>query len=154
MANGANLLLVEHGFHCTSVIGHRSGGYCQTLHRSSTQLRHARATGTALLGTTGDVRRNLKCQPAHGHQAETNQWLIRTATARQRVAVAEYRRPSSLSSPGALPRLRLRLIRHPRTQADFDHGNGSCQGRVSFGGGLLMKVAKLGPRPSIQEERL
>jgi hypothetical protein len=31
---------------------------------------------------------------------------------------------------------------HPPRQADFDNGNGSCQGRTSFDGGLLMKVAK------------
>jgi hypothetical protein len=32
--------------------------------------------------------------------------------------------------------------RHPPTQADFDNGNGSCQGRTSLDGDLLMKVAE------------
>jgi len=35
--------------------------------------------------------------------------------------------------------------RHPPAQADFDNGNGSCQGRNSFQGGLRMKVAKRNP---------
>ena len=38
-----------------------------------------------------------------------------------------------------------RLNRHPPTQAGFDHGNASCQGRASFDGRLHMKVAQ--PEP-------
>jgi len=37
------------------------------------------------------------------------------------------------------------MNRHPPTQADFDNGDGSCHGRTSFDGGLLMKVAE--PEP-------
>jgi hypothetical protein len=40
------------------------------------------------------------------------------------------------------------MNRHPSAQADFDNGNGSCQGRTSFDGGLLLKVAKPEPRCS------
>jgi hypothetical protein len=35
---------------------------------------------------------------------------------------------------------------HPPTQADFDNGNASCQGKTSLDGGLLMKVAEPEPR--------
>jgi hypothetical protein len=38
------------------------------------------------------------------------------------------------------------MNRHPPTQADFDSGNGSCQGRTSLDGSLLMKVAEPEPR--------
>ena len=38
------------------------------------------------------------------------------------------------------------MNRHPPTQAAFDSGNGSCQGKTSFDGGLLMKVAEPEPR--------
>jgi hypothetical protein len=50
-----------------------------------------------------------------------------------------------LTSLAALPKNHFAMNRHPPTQADFDNGNGSCQGRTSFDGGLLMKVAK--PEP-------
>ena len=40
------------------------------------------------------------------------------------------------------------MNRHPPAQADFDNGNGSCQGRTSFNGGLHMKVAEPEPRCS------
>jgi hypothetical protein len=40
------------------------------------------------------------------------------------------------------------MNRHLPAQADFDNGNGSCQGRTSFDGGLHMKVAEPEPRCS------
>jgi hypothetical protein len=40
------------------------------------------------------------------------------------------------------------MKRHPPTQAAFDNGNASWQGRTSFDGGLLMKVADQNPAAS------
>ena len=57
-------------------------------------------------------------------------------------------RLASLAAANALPENHFSRNRHPPGQADFDNGNGSCQGRTSFDGGLLMKVAKPEPRCS------
>jgi hypothetical protein len=38
------------------------------------------------------------------------------------------------------------MNRHPPTQAGFDNGNRSCQGKTRFDGDLLMKVAQPEPR--------
>ena len=57
-------------------------------------------------------------------------------------------RLASLAAANALPENHFSMNRHPPTQADFDNGNGSCQGRTSFDGGLLMKVAEPEPRCS------
>ena len=54
-------------------------------------------------------------------------------------------RLASLAAANALPENHFSMNRHPPGQADFDNGNGSCQGRTSFDGGLLMKVAKRNP---------
>jgi len=43
------------------------------------------------------------------------------------------------------------MNRHPPVQADFDKGNGSCQGRTSLNGDLLMKVAE--PETPLLERR-
>jgi hypothetical protein len=53
-------------------------------------------------------------------------------------------RLASLAATNSRPENRFSMDRHPPTQADFDNGNGSCQGRTSFDGALLMKVAKPG----------
>jgi len=55
-------------------------------------------------------------------------------------------RLASLAATNSLPEKYFSVNRHPPTQADFDSGNGSCQGRNSFDGGLLMKVANPEPR--------
>jgi hypothetical protein len=55
-------------------------------------------------------------------------------------------RLASLAAANALPENHFSMNRHPPTQADFDNGNGSCQRRTSFDGGLLMKVAEPEPR--------
>jgi hypothetical protein len=55
-------------------------------------------------------------------------------------------RLAPLATANALPENHFCMSLHPRTQADFDNGNGSCQGRTSFDGGLLMKVAEPEPR--------
>jgi hypothetical protein len=41
------------------------------------------------------------------------------------------------AAANALPENHFSLNRHPPTQADFDSGNGSCQGRTSLDGDLL-----------------
>jgi hypothetical protein len=53
---------------------------------------------------------------------------------------------ASLAATNSRPEKHFSMNRHPPTQADFDNGNGSCQGKTSFDGRLLMKVAKPEPR--------
>ena len=60
-------------------------------------------------------------------------------------------RLASLAAANALPENHFCMNRHRPAQADFDKGNGSCQGRTSFDGGLLMKVAE--PEPRCFEQR-
>jgi len=50
-----------------------------------------------------------------------------------------------LAATNALPENHFSM-NHPPTQADFDNGSASWQGRTSFDGGLLMKVAEPEPR--------
>lgn len=57
-------------------------------------------------------------------------------------------RLASLAAANPLPENHFSMNRHPPTQADFDNGNGSCQGGTSFDGGLHMKVAEPEPRCS------
>jgi hypothetical protein len=56
------------------------------------------------------------------------------------------RRLASLAATNPRPEHHLSMNCHPPTQAAFDSGNGSCQGRTSFDGSLLMKVAEPEPR--------
>jgi hypothetical protein len=60
-------------------------------------------------------------------------------------------RLASRAAANALPENHFSMNRHPPTQADFDNGNGSCQGRTSLDGDLLMKVAE--PEPRCLEQR-
>jgi hypothetical protein len=60
-------------------------------------------------------------------------------------------RLAPLAAANALPENHFSMNRHPPTQADFDSGNGSCQGRTSLDGDLLMKVAE--PEPRCFEQR-
>jgi hypothetical protein len=55
-------------------------------------------------------------------------------------------RLASLAATNSRPENHFSMNRHPPTPADFDKGNGSCQGKTSFDGRLLMKVAKPEPR--------
>ena len=55
-------------------------------------------------------------------------------------------RLAPLAAANALPENHFSMSLHPPTPADFDNGNGSCQGKTSFDGGLLMKVAEPEPR--------
>lgn len=57
-------------------------------------------------------------------------------------------RLASLAAANPLPENHFAMNRHPPAQADFDNGNGSCQGRTSFDGDLHMKVAEPEPRCS------
>jgi hypothetical protein len=45
-------------------------------------------------------------------------------------------RLASLAAANTLPENHFALNRHPPTRGDFDKGNGSCQGKTSFDGGL------------------
>jgi hypothetical protein len=56
-----------------------------------------------------------------------------------------------LAAANAPPENHFSMNRHPPTQADFDKANGSCQGRTSLDGDLLMKVAE--PEPRCFEQR-
>jgi hypothetical protein len=51
-------------------------------------------------------------------------------------------RLASLAAANPLPENHFSMNRHPSAQAGFDKGNGSCEGRTSFDGGLLMRVAQ------------
>ena len=55
-------------------------------------------------------------------------------------------RLAPLAAANPLPENHIAMNLHPPTQADFDNGNGSCQGKTSLDGDLLMKVAEPGPR--------
>src|SRR3954452_10649219 len=55
-------------------------------------------------------------------------------------------RLASLAATNSRPENHFSMNRHPPTPADFDKGNGSCQGRTSFDGGLHTKVAEPEPR--------
>jgi hypothetical protein len=55
-------------------------------------------------------------------------------------------RLASLAATKSQPENHFSLNCHPPTQAGFDNGNGSCQGKTSFDSDLLMKVAQLEPR--------
>ena len=72
----------------------------------------------------------------------------RTAIALPSIAVGANpeHRLAPLAAANALPENRFAMSLHPPKQADFDNGNGSCQGKTSFDGGLLMKVAEPEPR--------
>ena len=72
----------------------------------------------------------------------------RTAVAVASIAVRANpeHRLAPLAAANALPENHFSLSLHPPTQADFDNGNGSCQGKTSFDGDLLLKVAEPEPR--------
>jgi hypothetical protein len=57
-------------------------------------------------------------------------------------------RLASLAAANPLPENHFSMNRHPPRPADFDNGNGSCQGRTSLDGNPHMKVAEPEPRCS------
>ena len=76
--------------------------------------------------------------PAPGFGCDTPRC---SSAARDRNGTNPEHRPASLAAANPLPENNFSVNRHPRSQADFDNGNGSCQRKTSFDGGLLMKVA-------------
>jgi len=68
----------------------------------------------------------------------------RAAIALSAVAVRANpeQRLASLAATNARPENDFSMNHHPPTQAGFDKGNGSCQGKTSFDGDLPMKVAQ------------
>ena len=96
------------------------------------------AFGTLLIAVVG-----RPVLPAPGFTAAR-----RTAVALSAVAMCTNpeHRLASLAAANPLPENHFSLNRHPPRQADFDNGNGSCQGRTSLDGDLLMKVAEPEPR--------
>ena len=60
-------------------------------------------------------------------------------------------RLASLAATNPQPQYHFSMNRHTSTPADFDNGNGSCQGKTSFDGRLPVKVAT--PEPRCFEQR-
>lgn len=131
--------------------------WCRRNDRRGRLIRHARPAlalavlrlpipvveptfGTLLIAAVG-----LPVLPAPGFGAARRAAIALSAIA---MCADPEHRLASLAAANALPENHFSLNRRPPTQADFDNGNGSCQGRTSFGGGLLMKVAKPEPRCS------
>jgi hypothetical protein len=96
------------------------------------------AFGTPLMTTVGST---ALLAPGFGAAS-------RTAIALPSITVRANpeHRLAPLAAANALPENHFSMSLHPPTQADFDNGNGSCQGGTSFNGGLLMKVAEPEPR--------
>jgi hypothetical protein len=72
----------------------------------------------------------------------------RTAIALSAVAVRTNpeQHLAPLAATNSRPENYFSMNRHPPTQAGFDNGNSSCQGKTSFDGDLPMKVAQPEPR--------
>ena len=81
--------------------------------------------------------------PAPGFRAASLAAILLPAIT---VATNPEHRLASRAAANALPENHFAMSLHPPRQADFDNGNGSCQGRTRFHGGLLMKVAEPEPR--------
>lgn len=132
-----------------------TAAWCRRNDRKGRLIRHARpaaalavvllpipvvesAFGTLLIAAVG-----RPVLPASGFAAAR-----RAAVALPTVAMCANpeHRLASLATANALPENHFSMNRHPPRQADFDNGNGSCQGRTSFDGGLLLKVAE--PEPA------
>jgi hypothetical protein len=96
------------------------------------------AFGTLLIAAVG-----RPVLPAPGFAAARRAAIALSAIA---MCANPEHRLAPLAAANALPENHFSMNRHPPAQADFDKGNGSCQGRTSFDGGLLMKVAKPEPR--------
>ncbi|HLV96024.1 MAG TPA: hypothetical protein VKS44_12595 [Candidatus Acidoferrales bacterium] len=101
------------------------------------------AFGTLLIAAVG---RPVRSAPGFGATR-------RAAIALSAIAMCTNpeNRLASLAAANALPENQFTMNRHPPTQADFDSGNSSCQGRNSLDGDLLMKVAE--PEPRCCEQR-
>jgi hypothetical protein len=96
------------------------------------------AFGTLLITVVG-----RPVLPAPGFGAARQAAIALSAIA---VCTNPEHRLASLAATNALPENHFSMNRHPPPQADFDNGNGSCQGRTNLDGDLLMKVAEPEPR--------
>ena len=98
------------------------------------------AFGTLLIAAVG-----RPVLPAPGFGAARRAAIALSAIA---MSTNPEHRLASLAAANALPENHFPMNCHPPTQADFDKGNGSCQGRTSLDGDLLLKVAEPEPRCS------
>jgi hypothetical protein len=79
------------------------------------------AFGTPLVTTVG-----IPTLPASGFQAASR---AAVALAAITMRTDKKRRLASLATANSLPENYFSMRLHPPTQADFDNGNASCQGR-------------------------
>jgi len=93
------------------------------------------ALGTLLIAAVG-----RPVLPAPGFAAASRAAVALSAVA---MCTNPEHRLASLAAANPLPENHFSINRHPPRQADFDNGNGSCQGKTSLDGDLLMKVAEL-----------
>jgi hypothetical protein len=131
--------------------------WCRRNDRKGRLIRHARpapalavvllpipvvepAFGTLLIAAVG-----RPVLPAPGFNAARRAAIALSAIA---MGTNPEHRLASLAAANALPENHFSMNRHPPRQADFDNGNGSCQGKTSLDGDLLMKVAEPEPRCS------
>ena len=134
-----------------------TAGWCRRNDRKGRLIRHARPASalavlllpipvveptfeTLLIPAVG-----RPVLPAPGFGAARRAAIALSAIA---MCTNPEHRLASPAAANALPEKYFSMNRHPPTQADFDNRNGSCQGRTSFDGGLLMKVAEPEPRCS------
>jgi len=96
------------------------------------------AFGTLLIAAVG-----RPVLPAPGFAAARRAAIALSAVA---MCTNPEHRLASLAAANPLPKNHFSINRHPPRQADFDNGNGSCQGKTSLDGDLLMKVAEPEPR--------
>jgi hypothetical protein len=87
------------------------------------------AFGTLLITVVG-----RPVLPAPGFGAARQAAIALSAIA---VCTNPEHRLASLAATNALPENHFSMNRHPPPQADFDNGNGSCQGRTNLDGDLL-----------------
>jgi hypothetical protein len=79
--------------------------------------------------------------PAPGFGAASRAAIALSAIA---MSTNPENRLASLAAANALPENHFSMNRHPPGQADFDNGNGSCQGRTSFDGAFSHEGCQAG----------
>jgi hypothetical protein len=144
--------------------GHRdrfsTAEWCRRNDRKGTLIRHAGRCVTLPVGTlpVAMIESALRALlvaavgsaalPAASFGATNRAAIALSAVA---VRANPEHRLASLAATNPRPENHFSMNRHRSTPAGFDNGNGSCQGRNSFNGRLLMKVAK--PEPRCLEQR-
>jgi hypothetical protein len=147
----------DHHGHCDRF---STAEWCRRTDRKGTLIRHARRRVTLPVGTlpvamiepafrtplVAAVGGTVLLAPGFATAS-------RAAIALSAIAVRANpeHRLASLAATKSRSENHFCMNRHLLTPAGFDNGNGSCQGRTSFDGGLLMKVAK--PEPRCLEQR-